>query len=133
MRTICPCTDRSVTSLLDPICSLAHHQTTAAALLLCSNPPPTVCFFANERKWQAEQARLAAAAKDRELLKGLEPIVYPSRAQLHAGGAREPSQRIGDYALIRSEHETGRVFSSVKELGAPGGVPAGQEVRPEGV
>lgn len=55
--------------------------------------------------------------------------MYPSQVQLDSGEAEEPSQRIGDYALIRSEHETGRVFSSVKDLGAPGGVSVGQEVR----
>lgn len=74
---------------------------------------------------QAENARLAAAAKDP--LKGLEPVLYPSKAQLEAGG-EEPSQKIGDYSLHRSEHETGRVFSSVGELGAEGGVAVGQEV-----
>ena len=41
----------------------------------------------------------------------------------------DPSQRIGDYSLTRSEHETGRVFSSVKDLGVPGGVEVGEEVR----
>lgn len=40
----------------------------------------------------------------------------------------EPAQKIGDYSLTRSEHETGRVFSSVKDLGAPGGVGVGEEV-----
>ncbi|CAM9440522.1 unnamed protein product [Ectocarpus sp. 4 AP-2014] len=76
---------------------------------------------------KAEQARLAAEARDLEILKGLEPVLYPSKEQLEAG-VGEPSQRIGDYSLTRSEHETGRVFSSVKDLGAPEGVPAGQEV-----
>lgn len=76
-----------------------------------------------------EEARRAAAAKDLQVLQGLEPILYPSRAQLDAGLAEEPSQKIGDYSLICSEHETGRVYSSVKDLGVPGGVPAGQEVR----
>lgn len=40
----------------------------------------------------------------------------------------EPSQRIGDYALHRSEHDTGRVFGSVKQLGVDGGMQPGQEV-----
>lgn len=40
----------------------------------------------------------------------------------------EPSQKIGDYALHRSEHDTGRVFSSVKHLGVDGGMQPGQEV-----
>ncbi|CAM9909829.1 unnamed protein product [Scytosiphon promiscuus] len=92
------------------------------------NQPKQMDTRKADKAKKAEQARLAAAAKDRELLKGLEPIVYPSRAQLNAGAAEEPSQKIGDYALIRSEHETGRVFSSVRDLGAPGGVPLGQEV-----
>ena len=76
---------------------------------------------------QAEQARLAAEARDQELLKGLEPVLYPSKTMLEAG-AEEPSQMIGDYSLTRSEHETGRVFSSVKDLGTPVGAAVGEEV-----
>ncbi|CAN0381171.1 unnamed protein product [Pylaiella littoralis] len=76
---------------------------------------------------KAEEARLAAEARDLELLKGLEPVLYPSKAQMEAG-TKEPRQKIGDYSLARSEHETGRVFSSVKDLGAPGGVGVGEEV-----
>lgn len=79
------------------------------------------------RLLQAEQARLAAEARDQELLKDLEPILYPSKTMLDAG-AEEPSQKIGDYSLTRSEHETGRVFSSVKDLGTPRGAAAGEEV-----
>lgn len=59
--------------------------------------------------------RLAAEARDP--LKDLKPILYPSKAQLDAGVVGEPSQKIGDYAMHRSEHETGRVFSAVKDLG----------------
>eukprot|EP00903_Cladosiphon_okamuranus_P012906 g12050.t1 len=76
---------------------------------------------------KAEQARLAAEARDQQLLKGLEPVLYPSKAMLEAG-AEEPSQMIGDYSLTRSEHETGRVFSSVKDLGLDGGAAVGEEV-----
>lgn len=76
---------------------------------------------------QAEQARLAAEARDQELLKGLEPVLYPSKVMLEAG-AEEPSQMIGDYSLTRSEHETGRVFSSVKDLGTLVGAAVGEEV-----
>lgn len=75
---------------------------------------------------QAEQARLAAEARDNPL-KDLEPVLYPSKAQLDAG-AEEPAQKIGDYVLHRSEHETGRVFSDVRELGVEGGVAVGDEV-----
>lgn len=41
----------------------------------------------------------------------------------------EPSQKIGDYLLSRSEHETGRVFSSVKDLGSDRGAAVGEEVK----
>lgn len=75
---------------------------------------------------QAEQARLAAEARDP--LKGLDRVLYPSKAQLE-GGAEEPSQKIGDYVLHSSEHETGRVFSSVEGLGSEGGAAIGEEVR----
>ena len=75
---------------------------------------------------QAEQARLAAEARDP--LKGLERVLYPSKAQLESG-AKEPSQKIGDYVLHRSEHETGRVFSSVEGLGSERGAAIGEEVK----
>eukprot|EP00904_Undaria_pinnatifida_P002120 jgi/Undpi1/11909/HiC_scaffold_4.g01608.m1 len=74
---------------------------------------------------KAEQARLAAEARDP--LKGLERVLYPSKAQLEAG-MEEPSQKIGDYLLSRSEHETGRIFSSVKDLGSDRGAAVGEEV-----
>lgn len=92
-----------------------------------SSLPRTLGYNTCKTCRQAEQARLAAVARDQELLKGLQPVVYPSKAQLEAG-MEEPSQMIGDYSLTRSEHETGRLFSSVKDLGAPGGVSVGEEV-----
>lgn len=60
-------------------------------------------------------------------MKGLARVLYPSKAELEAG-MEEPAQKIGDYSLHRSEHETGRVFSSVKDLGTEGGVSVGEEV-----
>ncbi|CAM9750858.1 unnamed protein product [Ascophyllum nodosum] len=72
----------------------------------------------------AEQARVEAAARD--ALQDLPRVLYPSKAQLEAG-AEEPA-KIGDYILHKSEHETGRVFSRIKDLGVDGGVSVGEQV-----
>lgn len=58
------------------------------------------------------------AEKGNDPLEGLERVTYPSKEQLQNGSHQEPSQKMGDYAVIRSESETGRVFTAVKDLGA---------------
>ena len=58
-------------------------------------------------------------------------MLYPSKAQLEAG-AEEPA-KIGDYILHKSEHETGRVFSRIKDLGVDGGVSVGEQVQSDGL
>lgn len=69
-----------------------------------------------------------AAEKAKDPLEGLDPVSYPSKDQLQSGDAAEPSQTVGDYATIRSQYETGRVFSSVKDLGTEDGAGPGTEV-----
>ncbi|CAM9298818.1 unnamed protein product [Discosporangium mesarthrocarpum] len=86
----------------------------------------------NSKKAAKEARRLAKMAADAgadplEAL-GLEKVVYPSKEALEAGNAHEPSQRMGDYAVLMSSAETGRVFTSVDQLGVEGGPGAGDEV-----
>lgn len=75
---------------------------------------------------KAEQARLAAAGRDP--LQDIPRVLYPSKEDLEAG-VEEPAQKVGDYILHRSHHDTGRRFSRVRELGIDGGVSIGEQVR----
>lgn len=69
------------------------------------------------------------AEKAKDPMEGLEPVWYPSKYQLASGEASEPEQKMGDYVLTKSEHETGRVLTAVRELGVERGVGPGSEVR----
>lgn len=67
--------------------------------------------------------------KAKDPMEGLEYVMYPSKDQLLAGQAQEPEQRMGDYVMMKSQHETGRVFSPIADLGVEGGVAPGSQVR----
>lgn len=69
------------------------------------------------------------ADKAKDPMEGLEYVTYPSMEQLLVGQAQEPEQRMGDYVVTKSQHETGRVFSSIADLGAVSGVASGTQVR----
>lgn len=88
----------------------------------CAWAPLCISLFLGHEaaRMQAEKAKAA--------VEGLDEVRYPSKEQLESGSHQEPSQRMGDYALIRSHRETGRVFSAIRDLGVEGGVVPGTEV-----
>lgn len=73
------------------------------------------------------------AEKAKDPTEGLEAVLYPSEQDRESGSRGEPSQKMGDYALVMSHHETGRAYSAIKDLGVEGGVGPGAEVRREAI